>query len=150
MEVDKATEQEINELYSVNSSSYLIFDIHGHRYAYKSSNVKEIMYGAKIHPIPFVPDYIEGVLNCRGNPYTVVNTLKMNNEEDSDIEEKIFLLFKRDDDQLCIHISNIELFFEPEEEDIFEDSVKYKLKVIPLFDAERVEHKLCQDLGKED
>lgn len=150
MEIDAQTQNEINQLYNVNDSSYLVFSIHGHRFAYKSSFVQEIMYGAKVHPIPFVPEYIEGVLNCRGNPYTVVNTLKMENEPDSEIAEKIFLLFKRDDDHFCIHISNIDVFFEPEEEDILEDSVKYKQKQIPLFDSDKVEQVLCRDLNKEE
>ncbi|MBR1639669.1 MAG: chemotaxis protein CheW [Treponema sp.] len=150
MEVDSKTEKEINQLYSVNDSAYVIFSIHNQSFAYKSSRVQEIMYGAKVHPIPFTPDYVEGVLNCRGNPYTVVNTLKMQGEENCEIEEKIYLLFKRADDQLCIHISNIEVFFEPEEEDVYEDSVKYKLRVIPIFDAEIIEQTLCRDLGKED
>lgn len=150
MEIDEKTEQEINQLYAASDGSYLVFTIHGHRFAYKSSLVQEIMYDAKIHPLPFVPDYIEGVLNCRGNPYTVVNTLKMEGEPNPEIEEKIFLLFKREDDQFCIHISNIDVFFEPEEEEILEDSVKYKQEEIPLFDSDRVEQTLCKDLNKEE
>ena len=43
------------------------------------------MYGVKIHGIPFTPDYIEGVLNCRGIPFTVVNLLKMAKEENSEV-----------------------------------------------------------------
>ena len=74
----------------------------------------------------------------------------MDKKENSDINEKVFLLFKRDDDNFCIHISNIEVFFEPEEDDILPDKVKYKFKFIPIFDADRIEEKLCDDLGKDD
>ena len=150
MEVDIKTEMEINKLYSSKDNSYLVFSIHSNRFAYKSSNIQEIMYDAKIHKIPFAPEYIEGVLNCRGTPYTVVNTLKMNNEENAEIQEKIFLLFKRDDDQFCIHLSNIDVFFEVEEDDVLEDGVKYKQKLIPLFNSDSVEERLCKDLGKDD
>ncbi|MCR5286178.1 MAG: chemotaxis protein CheW [Treponema sp.] len=154
-QVNSVQQEEIRKLFEGNSGSFLIFSINGHRYAYKSSLVKEIMYGAKVHELPFVPDYIEGVLNCRGNPYTVINTLKMDaqnseNQESTEIKENVFLLFKREDDQLSIHISNIENFFEPEEEDILEDKVKYKMKYISLFDSDRVESILCKDLGKDD
>ena len=135
-QIDAKTEAEIKQLYEGNQSSYLVFSIKDNRYAFKSSLIQEIVYGSKIHVIPFAPDYIEGVLNCRGNPYSVINVLKMNNEENSEINEKVFLLFKRDDDNFCIHISNIEVFFEPEEEDILEDKVKYKFKFIPLFDPD--------------
>ncbi|MBR5400217.1 MAG: chemotaxis protein CheW [Treponema sp.] len=148
-ELDAKTEAEIKELYEGNESSYLVFSIKDNRYAFKSSLIQEIVYGSKIHVIPFAPDYIEGVLNCRGNPYSVINVLKMNNEENSDINEKVFLLFKRDDDNFCIHISNIEVFFEPEEEDILEDKVKYKFKFIPLFNPDVIEERLCEDLGKD-
>ncbi len=149
-EVDKKVEAEIKKLYDGNESSYLIFSIKSHRFAIKSTMVQEIMYGAKVHKLPFVPDYIEGVLNCRGNPYTVVNTLKLDKEEESEIDEKVFLLFKRSDDNFSIHISNIEVFFEPEDDDVFADKVKYKLKFIPLFDADYLEENMCRDLGKED
>ena len=149
-QIDDKTREEISELYEGNQSSYLIFTIKEHQYAFKSSLIQEIIYGAKIHPIPFTPDYIEGVLNCRGNPFAVINVLKMDKEENCEMDEKVFLLFKRDDDNFCIRISNIEVVFEPEEEDVLPDKVKYKYKFIPLFDANRIEEKLCDDLGKDE
>ena len=149
-EVDAKTAEEIKELYEGNESSYLVFSIKNHQYAFKSSLIQEIVYGSKVHVIPFAPDYIEGVINCRGNPYAVINVLKMDKEENNDIEERVFLLFKREDDNFCIHISNIEVFFEPEEDDVYPDKVKYKFKFIPIFDADRIEEVLCNDLGKDD
>ena len=149
-EVDAKTAEEIKELYEGNESSYLVFSIKNHQYAFKSSLIQEIVYGSKVHAIPFAPDYIEGVINCRGNPYAVINVLKMDKEENNDIEERVFLLFKRNDDNFCIHISNIEVFFEPEEDDVYPDKVKYKFKFIPIFDADRIEEILCNDLGKDD
>ena len=149
-EVDAKTAEEIKELYEGNESSYLVFSIKNHQYAFKSSLIQEIVYGSKVHAIPFAPEYIEGVINCRGNPYAVINVLKMDKEENNDIEERVFLLFKRDDDNFCIHISNIEVFFEPEEDDVYPDKVKYKFKFIPIFDADRIEEVLCNDLGKDD
>ena len=148
--IDEKTAEEINELYDGKESSFLVFSIKNHRYVFKSALIQEIVYGAKIHAIPFTPDYIEGVLNCRGNPFTVINVPKMDKEADNEITERIFLLFKRADDNFCIHISNIELFFEPEEDDVYEDKVKYKSEFIPLFDADRIEEKLCEDLGKDE
>ncbi|MBQ5400027.1 MAG: chemotaxis protein CheW [Treponema sp.] len=147
--LSKAKEKDAQNV-DVNSSSYLVFTIDRHRYAFKSTQIQEIMYGAKIHHIPFVPPYIEGVLNCRGNPYTVINSLKLDNEPESDIPENVFLLFRRDDDHFCVHISNIEVFFEPEIEDVFEDRVKYKQKMVPLFDADRLETAMLRDLSGED
>ena len=132
------------------NESYLIFTIHKRLYAIKNTNVQEIMHSAKIHPLPFVPDYIEGMVNCRGVPYTVVNLLKMEKEEDCDIPQMTVLVFRREDDQFAIHITGIELFFEPEEEDITAEGVKYKSRIIPFFDIDAIEATLCQDLREED
>ncbi|MBQ2530534.1 MAG: chemotaxis protein CheW [Treponema sp.] len=146
----KKVQEKNSQTVDVNASSYLVFSIASRKFAFKSTLIQEIMYGAKIHKLPFVPDYIEGVLNCRGNPYTVINPLKLDNEPDSEISESVFLLFKRKDDHFCIHISNIEVFFEPEIEDVFEDKVKYKQKMIPLFDADRLETAMIRDLSSEE
>ena len=132
------------------NDSYLIFTIHRRLYAIKNTNVQEIMHSAKIHQLPFVPDYIEGIVNCRGLPYTVVNLLKMENQEDCEILEPTVLVFRRDDDQFALHISGIELFFEPEDEDISPEGIKYKGHVIPFFDIDLMETTLCQDLREEE
>lgn len=132
------------------NDSYLIFTIHKRLYAIKNTNVQEIMHSAKIHPLPFVPDYIEGMVNCRGLPYTVVNLLKMEKEENPEIPEPTVLVFRRDDDQFALHISGIELFFEPEEEDISAEGIRYKTRIIPYFDIDMIESRLCQDLREEE
>lgn len=132
------------------NESYLIFTIHKRLYAIKNTNVQEIMHSAKIHPLPFVPDYIEGMVNCRGVPYTVVNLLKMEKEEDCDIPQMTVLVFRREDDQFAIHITGIELFFEPEEEDISAEGIRYKSRIIPFFDIDAIETTLCQDLREEE
>lgn len=130
--------------------SFLVFSIKKRRFALSTSFVKEIMHSAKIHPLPFVPDYIEGVVNCRGTPYTVVNSALLNGEEDWEIAGDTVLVFNRDDDQLALHISNIELFFEPEENDIRADGIRYKLNLIPYFDANHIEEVLRKDLREKE
>ncbi len=132
------------------NENYLIFSVRENLYSINTSNVQEIMHSAKIHPLPFVPQYIEGVVNCRGVAYTVVNFLKLENQEDSDMSNMPVLVFRRDDDQFALHISSIELFFEPEKEDILPDGIKYKSKLIPFFDADSIEEALRRDLREED
>ena len=135
-----------DEVSSFSATTYLIFFIKGHRYAIKTLDVKEIMYATKIHAIPFVPNYVEGVINCHGTPYTVVNVLKLNEEENSEISESTFLVLNREDDHFSIHISNIEVFFEPDEDDVLEDRIKYKHQVVPFFDDDAIEKALLTDL----
>ena len=137
------TKEEVNE-------SYLIFSVQKRLYSINTSNVQEIMHSAKIHPLPFVPQYIEGVVNCRGVAYTVVNLLKMENNENPDMTNMPVLVFKREDDQFALLISTIELFFEPEKEDVLADGIKYKSKLIPFFDADSIEATLRQDLREEE
>ena len=49
-----------------------------------------------------------------------------------------------------LHISGIELFFEPEEEDISAEGIRYKTRIIPYFDIDMIESRLCQDLREEE
>ncbi|MBR4630369.1 MAG: chemotaxis protein CheW [Treponema sp.] len=143
---------EINELYEVQDENlmYLIFSVGESFFAIKTLFVKEIIHSARIHPLPFVPDYIEGVVNCHGTPFTVVNTLKMNGEEKSEIKGGTVLVFKRKDDNFAIHISNIEMFFEPEEQDIRVNGIRYKMNIIPFFDADFIENRMKQDLREDE
>jgi len=139
---------EINSLYESadKNMTYLIFSVGKKFFSIQTLLVKEILHSAKIHPLPFVPDYIEGVVNCHGTPFTVVNPLKILDSEEKEIEGGTVLLFKREDDNFAIHISNIEVFFEVEEQDILDDGIRYKRNVIPFFDANSVEERMINDL----
>ncbi len=132
-----------------SGENYLIFSVQKQFYSINTANVQEIMHSAKIHPLPFVPQYIEGVVNCRGIPYTVVNLLKMENNENTDMTNRPVLVFRRDDDQFALLISSIELFFEPEKEDVLADGIRYKSKLIPFFDADSIEETLRRDLRED-
>ncbi len=134
-----------------DTTTFLIFSVNGVRYAINTNIVQEIMQDTKVHYLPFVPSYIEGIINCHGRPYTVINSLIMFNEivQSTNIEEKTFLVFKRDDDQFCLHISNIDLFYEAEEDDISETSIAYKNDEVPLLNTDMIEERLIKDLGYE-
>lgn len=151
-ELSPALEGEIDVIYQTinDNQTYLIFSIVNRFFAIKTMFIKEIMHSAKIHPLPFVPDYIEGIVNCHGTPFTVVNYLKLTEEQDNDIQGGTVLVFKRSDDNFAIHISNIEMFFEPEEEDIHSDGIRYKRDIIPFFDADFVEESMRQDLREKE
>lgn len=130
--------------------TFLIFSILDSHYSLRTRDIQEIMQETKVHDLPFVPDYIEGLVNCRGKPYTAVNFALMKKEADTrPIAQQTYLVFKREDEQLCIHISNIDLFYEAEEDDVTERGVKYKNREIPFFDTNSVIAKLRKDLGYE-
>ena len=54
-------------------TTWLIFLISDKKYAIKSSDVLEIISDLSVYKLPFLPEYVEGVLNRRGEPYTVIN-----------------------------------------------------------------------------
>lgn len=145
--LDEAKLQQINSLYDEGEDSYLIFSINENRYTLKGSQILQIVSAPKIRKLPFVPNFIEGILNVHGTPFAAVNTLLMNGEKDSVVNGQTYIVLKRDDDQFSIHVSNIELFFEPEKEEVLEDKVKYKHDFIQLFDANKIEKNLVEALS---
>ncbi len=97
-------------------TTWLIILIGKKKYAVRSNDVLEIIRDVSVYKLPFMPSYIEGVLNRRGDPFTVINPLALIGEEETyPPEEPLFLILKRDDDQLSIHISDILFFTDMEE-----------------------------------
>jgi chemotaxis signal transduction protein len=52
---------------------YLIFEIQQELYAAAVGNVAEIMDPPALYPLPKVPRYYRGVMNCHGRPVPVVD-----------------------------------------------------------------------------
>ncbi len=100
-------------------TTWLIFSIAKKKYAVRSADVLEIIRDVSVYRLPFMPAYIEGILNRRGDPFTVINPRKLIGDDDATPpEEPLFLILKRDDDQLSIHISDILLFTDIEESNL--------------------------------
>ncbi len=55
------------------AEKYIIFESEKIRYAVAASNVKEILINQDVFPLPFVPDWIKGLLNYHGEPCAVVD-----------------------------------------------------------------------------
>jgi purine-binding chemotaxis protein CheW len=55
------------------------------------ANVKEIVEEKEITPVPLSSDYIEGVMNLRGDPVTVIDLRKKIGFEGSSISREIIL-----------------------------------------------------------
>ena len=141
-------------------TTWLIFLISGKKYAVKSSDVVEIISDLSVYHIPFMPKYIEGILNRRGEPFTVVNPNSIF-EEDSNAappDKSLFMIFKRDDDQLSLHISDILLFTKIEdtelklipdatEESFFLGTVTYEGQEIPVLNPNAFEVLIRKDCG---
>ncbi len=139
--------------------TWLIFSVEGKKYAVKSGDVLEIIRDVAVYRLPFMPDYIEGVLNRRGDPYTVINPRSLIGDSDTTPPDTpLFLIFKRDDDQLSIHISDILFFAEMEEdalnqipekneEGFFLGTIACNGEEIPVLNPNAFEILIRKDLG---
>ena len=145
---------------SESTITWLIFGICSKKYAIKSSEVHEIIRDVTVYKLPFLPSYIEGVINRRGDPFTVINPVAVMDPKNEELpEQPLFLILKRDDDQLSLHISDILFFHETDandlhiipngnEEGIFTGTIDYDHEEIPVFNAEAFELLLRKDLGR--
>ena len=141
-------------------TTWLIFLISDKKYAVRSSDVVEIISDLSIYHIPFMPKYIEGVLNRRGEPFTVVNpnSIFADDPNAPPPDKSLFMIFKRDDDQLSLHISDILLFTKIEdselklipdasEESFFLGTVTYEGEEIPVLNPNAFEVLIRKDCG---
>lgn len=141
-------------------TTWLIFLISDKKYAVRSSDVVEIIDDLSVYHIPFMPKYIEGVLNRRGEPYTVINpnSIFENDKNYPPPAKSLFMIFKRDDDQLSLHISDILLFTSIEdtelklipdatEESFFLGTVNYNSEEIPVLNPNAFEVLIRKDCG---
>lgn len=140
-------------------TTWLFFSIAKKKYAVRSSDVLEIIRDVSVYKLPFMPAYIEGVLNRRGDPFTVINPRSfIGDTETTPPEEPLFLILKRNDDQLSIHISDILFFTDMEDGDLnlipgnneegyFLGTLGYNGEEIPALNPNAFELLIRKDLG---
>ena len=143
----------------VPKTNWLVFSICSKKYAIQSSAVREIIRDVAVYKLPFLPSYIEGVINRRGDPFTVLNPIPLMESGNETVpKEPLFLLLKRDDDQISLHISDILFFHEIEdtelhtianndEDGLFLGTFDYKGEEIPALNTDTFELILQRDLG---
>ncbi|MCR4947823.1 MAG: chemotaxis protein CheW [Treponema sp.] len=84
-------------------------------YAIPAENVKEILRDATVFPLPFVPPYVNGVLNRYGDPYVVVDSAVLEGKEAQ--KSKLFIVMN-DESHTCLRISDVKDFFTATEKDV--------------------------------
>ena len=66
-----------NQIVNVdNTIQVIVFNLGEERYGVEISQVKEIILPTQITRIPNVPDFVEGVLNLRGQIAAIINLRK--------------------------------------------------------------------------
>ena len=92
MSLDRINE----ELVVAEQDQHLTFDLAGEELAVPVLNIREIIRYGKITRMPMVPDFIEGVINLRGNVVPVIN-----------LASKFGLQKNKSDKRTCIIIMEI-------------------------------------------
>ena len=94
---------------------WLLFTIGEKLYAIPADQVKEILRYATVFPLPFVPPYVDGVLNRYGDPYVVINTSALEGETVSD--SNLFIVLNNES-HTCLRITDVKDFFTATEKDV--------------------------------
>ena len=159
-EIESKTDDSTVETAQVSMTTWLIFLISDKKYAVRSCDVVEIISDLSVYKLPFMPKYVEGVLNRRGDPFTVINP-NVILQEDPNLpppEKSLFMIFNRRDDQLSLHISdillftsiedtNLKLILDSSDESFFLGTVTYDGEDIPILNPNAFELKLRKDCG---
>ncbi len=66
---------------------YVIFKLCGEEYGVEISNVQEITEYTQATKVPNVPDFIEGIINLRGNITPIISLKKRFNLEENEMSE---------------------------------------------------------------
>ena len=68
-----------------------------------------------IFPLPFVPPYVNGVLNRYGDPYVVVDSSVL---EGKDAQNSFLFIVLNDESHTCLRITDVKDFFTASEKDL--------------------------------
>ena len=91
-------EQIIDELAVTEQDQHLTFDLSEEELAVPVLNIREIIRYGKLTKMPMVPNFIEGVINLRGNVVPVIN-----------LAAKFGLNLQKADKRTCIIIMEVEI-----------------------------------------
>ncbi len=115
-------EEIVNELAVTEQDQHLTFDLSGEELAVPVMNIREIIRFGKLTKMPMVPNFIEGVINLRGNVVPVIN-----------LASKFALGINNNDKRTCIIIMEVDIEDEAVVMGIVVDKV---LQVIEIPDDE--------------
>ncbi len=84
-------------------------------YAIPADSVKEILRDATVFPLPFVPPYVNGVLNRYGDPYVVIDSAVLEGKE---AQDSFLFIVLNDESHTCLRITDVKDFFTASEKDV--------------------------------
>lgn len=135
--------------------NFLLFKMKDDVFAMESTLSREILRDLPVYSLPFVPTYVNGVLNRHGEPYTVIDPLLLIGKENQ--TENLFIVCQIPDEQLCLRVSDVIEFCEIEQNKInvfknnesinfFKSSFLWKEKEVPVINIFTFLDKIKNDL----
>ncbi len=143
-------------VFEVKEQTFLLFSMNTETYAVQAALSREIMRDLDVYPLPFVPPYVNGVLNRHGDPYTVIDPMILLGKDPQ--KGSLFLVLNIEQEQLCIRISDVVEFLSVKVDEIktfsnhlsvnhFEGTISWKDKEIPILNTLSFIEKLRLDLN---
>ena len=113
-----------DELHAKNK--YISFNLNNDYYCISLDYVKEVLKDSSITKIPGTPDFIEGIMNLRGDYITVINLKKfLSLGESKSSDKKPVIIIKCNELKLALLIDKINELFEYQETMIEENAESY-------------------------
>ncbi len=112
------------ELHAKNK--YISFNLNSDSYCIELSLVKEVLKDTTITRVPGTPDFIEGIMNLRGDYITVLNLKKfLNLPSEKALDKKPVIIVKCNELKLALLIDKINELFEFQQNDTIESGDGY-------------------------
>ncbi|MGN0729008.1 chemotaxis protein CheW [Treponema sp.] len=150
---------EVPDIPDVPKEKYILFEVlPGITYALLSADCAEILKSCAVYPLPFVPPYVEGIVNRRGSPYTVINAGKLLCPSSAcDEEQKNVLLVTAGEGQIALDIHKIADYaeipadcFKPDEsESLRRGTITVDESAVAVLDIQALESMLEKDLARQ-
>lgn len=107
-------------------NKYISFNLNDDYYCIALDYVKEVLKDTSVTNVPGTPDFIEGIMNLRGDYITVINLKKfLNLPLTSSQEKKPVVIIKCNELKLALLIDKINELFEFQEDNIIEQGEGY-------------------------
>ena len=112
------------ELHAKNK--YISFNLNNDYYCIALDFVKEVLKDTSITNVPGIPNFIEGIMNLRGDYITVINLKKfLGLEAGTPNDKKPVIIIKCNELKLALLIDKINELFEFQENDLLEPGDGY-------------------------
>ena len=147
---------EIEESKTSPASTWLTFYAGSEKYAVLSTEIREILRNNEIYPVPFVPPYIKGVVNCYGAPYAVLDISAFLGHETQ--SSKLYMIIK-DDNHLALQIDDLQEFHTDNEITVqtmangkdyeyYNSALTFENETIPILNLDKIVSSIRTDIEK--